>query len=267
MNISPQHSSGIELLIRNWQQFAPLTEEHRRSLRRLPLNVKEHGRNATIAILDQDTLVSILVISGSVFRYKVMPDGGRQILAMHFPGDIANLDGLVLEATGHTFAAAGPSLIAAIPHSAISQMVASQPDLARWVMWEIARDAAKSREWLAAMGRQPAYQQIAHLICEFYFRMKWAGQVHDQTLEVDLYQADLGDICGISTVHVNRCLQALRADGLITLHNHKVAIRDIDALVRVAMFDSLYLQPLASGAEPRRYPPSRDNSPDPRLSN
>ncbi len=266
MNISPQHSSGVELLIRNWQLYAPLTEEQRLALLRLTMNVKEYARGAIIATLDQHASESILIIRGSSFRYKLMPNGARQIVAMHFPGDFANLDGFVLDAPGHTIAAAGPSLVAAVPRVAITQMLASQPDLARWVMWEIARDAAISRERLAAMGRQPAYQQIAHLICELHFRMKWAGLVHEQTLLVDLYQEDLGDICGMSAVHVNRSLQALRQGGLIALKGHRVTIPDIDALARVAMFDPSYLHPLVSDTAARGRPSpgsGGDHSPRP----
>jgi len=54
-------------------------------------------------------------------------------------------------------------------------------------------------------------------------------------------QAELGDACGLSTVHVNRSLQSLRKDELIVLENHRLTIPDIDALVRVAEFDPAYL--------------------------
>jgi len=261
---STRHSDAIELLIRNWRQFAPLKEDHLGLLRQLPLSIKEYKRDAAIATLDLEAMLSFLVISGNIFRHKVMPNGARQILAMHFPGDIVNLDGLVFGASRHTIVAAGPSLVATIQHGAIAHMLASQPDLARWVMWEIARDAANAREWLAVMGRQLAYQQIAHLICELYFRMRWAGQLCDQTLGVDLYQGDLGDICGISSVHVNRSLQVLRKERLIAVRNHQIAVRDIEALAHVAMFDPSYLQPFAPDTLARSHSPCRDASPDSR---
>ena len=246
MNNSAEHPAAIELLIRNWQSFAPLTEGQCRNLRRLPLRVREYRRGGTIATLGRETLESNFVISGSTFRYKLLPDGARQIMAMHFPGDFSDLDGFVLEASGHIIAAADHSVVASVPHTAIAEMLTSQPDLARWLIWELARNAATSREWLTAMGRQSAYQRIAHLLCELYFRMKWAGQLHDQTLEIELYQADLGDICGISTVHVNRSLKSLRMDGLVVLQGHHISIRDIDALADVAAFDPSYLYPLVS---------------------
>jgi CRP-like cAMP-binding protein len=108
-------------------------------------------------------------------------------------------------------------------------------------MWDMALDAAISREWLATMGRRSAYEQLAHLFCELYFRMDWAGQVERQEFHFELTQAELGDACGLSTVHVNRSLQALRRDGFISLENHRLTILNLDGLINVAGFDPAYL--------------------------
>jgi CRP-like cAMP-binding protein len=162
-------------------------------------------------------------------------------VAVHVPGDFADLHSFVLNPLDHAIAAAAPTRLARIPHAALAQMIRQHPDLARWLMWEIALDAAISREWLAALGRRSAYRHIAHLFCELYFRMDWAGQVKDQSFELALNQGELGDACGLSTVHVNRTLQDLRKEGLIVLENYQLMIPDIDALMAAARFDPAYL--------------------------
>ena len=108
-------------------------------------------------------------------------------------------------------------------------------------MWDIAVDGAASREWLANQGRRSAYEQLAHLFCELYFRMDWAGLVQDKGFELPLTQIELGDACGLSSVHVNRSLQALRKDELITFENHRLTIPNIEALAMRAEFDPAYL--------------------------
>ena len=55
-------------------------------------------------------------------------------------------------------------------------------------------------------------------------------------------QADLGDTFGISTVHTNRILQELRAEGLVVWKGRRVTIPDIEALKEAASFDSTYLE-------------------------
>ena len=52
---------------------------------------------------------------------------------------------------------------------------------------------------------------------------------------------DLADATGLSTVHLNRTLQELRASRLITLKDRSLTIHDFEALSRTAMFNPGYL--------------------------
>ena len=51
----------------------------------------------------------------------------------------------------------------------------------------------------------------------------------------------MGDATGLSTVHVNRSLMALRADGMITLERGRCTIDNWEGLKQAAMFDPTYL--------------------------
>jgi DNA-binding transcriptional regulator LsrR (DeoR family) len=54
-------------------------------------------------------------------------------------------------------------------------------------------------------------------------------------------QVELADAIGISNVHVNRVLQALRANGLIRTRGTQMIIPNRDRLEEVGEFDPLYL--------------------------
>jgi CRP-like cAMP-binding protein len=249
MNPGPLHGSAGDLLIRKLERYAPLPEDYRQAVRALPWRIQEYARGAVIVHQGEVCEESALVVSGITLRYKVLPDGLRQIVALQVPGDFTDLHSFVLKPIDHAIAAAVPSRIAKLAHTAIAQLLKSHPDMARWLMWDMAVDAAISREWLAALGRRTAYQQLAHLFCELYLRLNWAGQVRDHGLELALNQAELGDACGLSTVHVNRSLQALRRDGLIVLENHHLTIPDLGALCRAAAFDQSYLHGLSAPSD------------------
>jgi hypothetical protein len=51
----------------------------------------------------------------------------------------------------------------------------------------------------------------------------------------------MGDALGITTVHVNRVLQEMRADGLIELKGTRLNIPDWDRLKKAGDFDPTYL--------------------------
>ena len=82
---------------------------------------------------------------------------------------------------------------------------------------------------------------MAHLLCELYVRLKAVGLANGHGYEMPLTQAELGDALGLSTVHVNRTLQDLRGEGLITLQGGSVAVLDWEGLRKAGEFDPTYL--------------------------
>lgn len=57
-----------------------------------------------------------------------------------------------------------------------------------------------------------------------------------------LTQVLLADALGLSTVHINRTLQELKHEHLVSLGTEGINILDRDGLVEVAGFDPEYLQ-------------------------
>jgi CRP-like cAMP-binding protein len=68
-----------------------------------------------------------------------------------------------------------------------------------------------------------------------------SGQADCNSFLLPLTQSELGDTLGLSTVHVNRTLQELRGDGLLTWNRNQVVIEDWDRLCKVAEFDPAFL--------------------------
>jgi CRP-like cAMP-binding protein len=241
----------IRYLIGKLERFSPLSSEEANAFQNLPIKLREYARGELIAAQGSIQEESAIVMSGFTCRFKDLPDGGRQIVAIQVPGDFVDLHSFVLKPMDHAVGAASTTHIGRIPHKAIEDLLEKHPRMARTLMWDIAVDGAISREWLAIMGRRSAYKQLAHLFCELYLRMEWAGQIKECGFEFALTQEILADACGLSTVHLNRSLQALRKDGLVVLESHRLTVPDIDALVAEAEFDPAYLHLLHNYAPPR----------------
>ena len=82
---------------------------------------------------------------------------------------------------------------------------------------------------------------MAHLLCEVFTRLRAVGLTQDHACNLPLTQTELGDACGLSTVHVNRSIQKLRSDNLILLEKGRCTIWDWEGLKGVAAFDPTYL--------------------------
>ncbi len=72
-------------------------------------------------------------------------------------------------------------------------------------------------------------------------RLRAVGLSQNGSYDLPVTQAELADALGLSTVHVNRTLQALRRQGLITLRGGKLMIEDWDGLTTAGEFDPDYL--------------------------
>ena len=128
-----------------------------------------------------------------------------------------------------------------MPHEALRQITEAHPHLGRLLSLQIAIDGAVHRQWLVMTGRAPAQTRFAHLLCELLLRLQAVGQAQDRRFHLPLTQQTLGDMLGISTVHVNRTLQDLRAEGLVTWNGGVVEILGWDRLQEIAEFDPTYL--------------------------
>lgn len=184
---------------------------------------------------------SMLVIDGFTSRYRDAPDGSRQIMAIHVPGDFVDLHSLLLKEMDHSVGALSACRVMRFPHVRLRALTQTHPHLTRllWLMTLI--DSSIHREWLAAAAH-PAPEQIAHLICELYVRLEITGLIGaDRSFNLPLTQTELGEALGLSAVHVNRSLQQLRSEGLFTWQSQTIQILDWDALQRRAAFDDRYL--------------------------
>lgn len=228
-------------LVEKYSRYLALSRDEIAALESLPARYRDYRRGEVIVAEGSAPRESIVLISGGAYRFRILPDGSRQILAFHVPGDFMDLHSFVLRPLDHAIGASAKSRVARVPHERIAGLIGRFPRLSCALMWDMALDAATTREWMTGIGRRSAYRHIAHFFCELYLRMTMAGQVEGNSFELTLNQAELGDICGLSAVHVSRSLKTLRAEGLIVLEKGRLTIPDLEELIEAAGFEPDYL--------------------------
>ncbi len=186
---------------------------------------------------------STLLLSGLAARYNLTAKGARQMTSLHIEGDFVDLHSLFLKPMDHGILALTECEIASVSHADLESVMNQSWQLTRLMWLSTLVDAAIHRAWLVRMGRLHAKPSLAHLICELLMRYRAIGRAEDQRFNLSVVQSELADILGISTVHVNRSLQDLRADKLVQWENGVVTVLDWDRLRRMAEFDPAYLRP------------------------
>jgi CRP-like cAMP-binding protein len=240
MSLSP-----VEILIRKLQSNSMLSGEDRRALRSLELDPRSLPADRDIVRHGDRPVTCAFLLSGWAYRYKILSTGKRQIVSFHFPGDMPDLQSLLIPTSDHHIATLTRAVVAMVPHPQMRDLMAHAPGLAEIFWRDTLIDAAIYREWVVNVGQRPALERLAHLFCETYVRLRAIGLVPRangaRSFPWPVTQSLLGEAAGMSSVHVNRTLQELRASGSISTQQGTVTIPNWERLKDLAGFDPDYL--------------------------
>jgi len=183
----------------------------------------------------------VLVIRGLMVVHDLLRNGHRPILGMYMPGDLISPP----RSSSFRHTAAIESLthahIVAIPAGSLDELAAQCPDIAKTLWRQSQRELALAQAWLANVGVRDARARLAHFLCEFAARVGHDGSPGKYTFELPATQQDIGDMLGLTAVHVNRKLRALSSERLIARCGQTVTVEDWPALANIGDFDPGYL--------------------------
>jgi len=185
--------------------------------------------------------ISTLLVEGFMTRHVDAPDGRRHPVALHVPGDFVDLHAYALKELDHDVAALTDVTVAVFRHAALEDIQASDPGLARRLWFLTLLDAAMHRQWIYRLSSLNALQRVSHFLCETHARLLAIGASDGYAFSLPMTQADIGEVCSLTNVHVNRVLRELREAGLCNVRGASVQILDLKSLVERARFDPQYL--------------------------
>lgn len=167
----------------------------------------------------------MLVLDGWAALTRIFSDGRRQILDVIMPGEIIEQDG-----------SAEAIVVALTPATFCPFPKIDQTDLGLVHLLEANRKCAMAQlmRQVARLGRLNAHQRVADWLLEALERLTRAGLVSGNRFSMPLTQEMLSDILGLTSVHVNRMLQAMRTGQLIERPTGQIVIPDVIRLRRAA---------------------------------
>jgi CRP-like cAMP-binding protein len=237
---STQHEILTPFLTRLLTRSA-LDEEEREAVVDLPVAIQRFSGGVDLVELGEELDHACLILDGLVARFEQTSTGDRQITALHIPGDMADLHSVVLPKTSWALQALTTSRVGKIPHVALVATADRFPRLARAFWRDCAVDASIIAVWSVSLGRRNAEARLAHLLCELKCREEAVGRLDGSAFALPMTQIQLADVLGLTPIHVNRMLRALRSASLITMSGGRVEILNWRGLAKAADFDPAYL--------------------------
>lgn len=235
-------SDALEPMLRKLRLWAQLDTDDEEALLELPHELLTVGKQRTL-INEGDVVAHCwLLLSGFCVRYKIVGNGGRQIVSIHMVGDLVDLQNSLLGVADHGVQALTECEMAKIPIEAIRQLTSRRPRVKDAMWYDTLVDASIFREWVANVGRRDSRTRIAHLLCEFALKLDAIHLGEQLNYELPMTQEQLADATGLTPVHVNRMLQSLVQEGLIErVTARSVLIGDWKRLAAAGDFDRSYL--------------------------
>jgi CRP-like cAMP-binding protein len=208
------------------------------ALAELQLEVERLPPGASLLDLEDPPATARILLDGWAVRSNSLRDGRRQILGLMFAGDLGSSWTPVFGPWDHAIRALTPCRVVQIARASLTELARGLPLLGDRIAQAAAVDAAIVHAWLVNLGQRKAPERIAHLFCELAYRLPGRPQ---QASTIPLTQQDLADALGMTSVHVNRVLQRLRAEGLIDIRKGAVIVLDPEGLGHHCDFDPSYL--------------------------
>lgn len=231
----------LDRLFRRLEQFGPLSDAERQALAEAIYGVREVPADRDLVRQGDCPTHSFVILEGFASRYKLLSDGRRQIISFEIAGDLCDPNCYFLGESDYSIGTLSPCKLASISHQAIGEITETFPRLTLLLWRHTMIDATFFYGWVSD-GRQPsAYERIAHLLCETLLRLKAVGLAPEGSFELPLNQLKIADLLGLTPVHVNRTVKALREEGLVTMERETVTIRNWEALRNAGPSHSNYL--------------------------
>lgn len=226
----------VSALVDRLQHYVSLQPDERDALDWL-----ERGRRRfsahDVVVREGETSDRLYVVrSGWLHASTLLKNGDRQILRLHFPGDIMGTSSIAWGETSATITAVTDCVISDFPRAQLGRLFKKQSRLAALFYATFSAESVVMSDRLKSLGRTDAKSRIATLLLEIISRLRVTDASLTDTFDLNLTQADIGDATGLTKVHVNRTLKEMDASGLIERHGRIIKLLDERAMIELCDF-------------------------------
>ena len=189
------------------------------------------------------------VKDGYAIRYKLLRSGKRQILNVILPGDVIGFPVSFFDRSIYSVVAVSDLTYNVCQLDAYARLCYEQPHFGLALSWLAAHEAAIYAEHIVDLGRRTPLERLAHFLLEIHSRLLAVGRAERTSFDLPFSQEVMADVLGLSVPHLNRVLQQLRAERLITSRSRQVELTDVASLQTLAQYQPLDLAPIPAPAK------------------
>lgn len=176
----------------------------------------------------------MVLTDGWAIRFRLLPDGRRQILKFLIPGDFLNICRLASKPDQDVIQTITECSLTEFRGEAAVEIAQSDTSLLCGVLRYHLAEVMRLQARLVDLGRRFAEERIARLVLELHGRLTERGLATEQTFYLPVRQEHLADALGMTPVHVSRTLRSLRDNDILTIDHGMLRIQNYARLSTIA---------------------------------
>lgn len=223
--------------IRKLDLFAAMTSDEVEFMQRFKVGELTIDAGAPLISEGANTPQLFTALSGLGLRYKLLPNGRRQVINFVFPGDFLGLQAGVMNEMTHSVEATTPMRLCVFDRSELWTVFRNHPERAFDLTWLAALEEQFLGEAVTSIGQKSALERVAWAFSRIYRRMCALSLDVNGDIPLPFRQQDLADALGLSLVHTNKTIAKLRDRQLANWSDGRLRIPDIDALEELGLVD------------------------------
>lgn len=215
-------------------EFVPLSREEAEIARGWLVDSRRIARGKPIRQEGEPVKGVFFLLDGWVGSSLLLRDGRRQIVKVHLAGDMLGFPSLALSHAGETLEALTDATICSFPNAAIGRMFRELPRLAMALFLSTQKERVALMQKLSWVGATSAMERLTAFLLDLHHRLQAAGLAHAGCFDFPITQQQLGELLGMSTVHINRTFKSLDETGYISRGRGRIEVLDFAGLQRLA---------------------------------
>lgn len=238
MSLETSRHTCVECPLLDCPGLSSPSEDRRKLIDDFKLGEIALDRGGQVVIQGVRSAHVYTLLEGVMIRFRLLDDGRRQIINFLFPGDLIGLQSALNEPMTHGVEALTEARLCAFPRDRFRDFITRFADLSYDLVWLAAKEEAALEEHLVALGQRNARERIAYLALFLIERAEATCRTDGpHRISLTVTQSQIADMLGLSLVHTNRSLQALRREGLVTWSLNTIEIPDMEAVRRYVQFE------------------------------
>ncbi|MFU8863547.1 MAG: Crp/Fnr family transcriptional regulator [Rhodobacterales bacterium] len=227
-------------LVSKLSHYIPLNNDDKEMLASLEKSEREFDSGTLIYEGGDESSDLYVVKSGWAFSYTDLPDGRRQIVKIHHPGDIIGFPDIAMKHMTTALRTFEKACLCPFPKSSLDIVLRESPKLSALLLSIALRDQVVLIDLLRAMGRMSAIERVSYMLLDLIARLRISNQEMTDTLRLPMTQSQIADYLGLTNVYISKTFLQMEQAGYIQRKNQDLQILKEDELVKMTDFYDRY---------------------------